>query len=97
MEKNSNKKISMGTLYNTVHVFEKKGYLKEIALKGNKKYFDTNTEKHHHFYDEDTRQLIDIKKENISVNNLPNTPEGKKIKDIEITIRVENNNQKQKK
>ena len=95
-EKNIKKKISLATLYNTVHAFEKKGYLKEISLKGNKTFFDTNTKTHHHFYDEETMQLTDIKNENISINNLPKIPNGKKIKDIEVTIKVANNNQKQK-
>ena len=95
-EKNFRKKISLATLYNTVHAFEKKGYLKEISLKGNKTFFDTNISSHHHFYDEDTSQLIDIKGENFSINNLPKIPNGKKIKDIEITIKVANNYQKKK-
>ena len=94
-EKDSRKKISLATLYNTVHAFKKRGYLKEISLKGNKTFFDTNTKNHHHFYDEDSSQLIDIKNENVSINNLPSPPNGKKIKDIEITIRVASNNQKQ--
>ena len=96
IEKNARKKISLATLYNTVHAFERKGYLKEISLKGNQTFFDTNTRSHHHFYDEETSQLTDIKNENISVNNLPKIPNGKKIKNIEITIKVESNNQKQK-
>ena len=96
VEKNIKKKISLATLYNTVHAFEKKGYLKEISLKGNKTFFDTNTRSHHHFYDEETAQLTDIKNENISINNLPKIPNGKKIQDIEITIKVANNYQKQK-
>ena len=95
-EKNVKKKISLATLYNTVHAFEKKGYLKEISLKGNKTFFDTNISSHHHFYDEDTSQLTDIKGENFSINNLPKIPNGKKIKDIEITIKVASSNQKQK-
>ena len=95
-EKDSRKKISLATLYNTVHAFKKSGYLKEISLKGNKTFFDTNTKNHHHFYDEDSSQLIDIKNENVSINNLPSAPNGKKIKDIEITIRVASNNQKQR-
>ena len=96
-EKNIKKKISLATLYNTVHAFEKKGYLKEISLKGNKTFFDTNVKSHHHFYDEDTSRLIDIKNETISVNNIPRIQNGKKIKDVEITIRVASSNQKQKK
>ena len=95
-EKSIKKKISLATLYNTVHAFEKKGYLKEISLKGNKTFFDTNTKNHHHFYDEETLELTDIKNENISINNLPKIPNGKKIKGIEITIKVASNYQKQK-
>jgi len=95
--KNSNKKkISLATLYNTVHAFKKNGYLKEISIKGNKTFFDTNVKNHHHFYDEDLEQLTDIKNKNISINNIPNAPSGKKIKEVEIIIRVETNNQKQK-
>ena len=97
VEKNTKKNISLATIYNTVHAFRKNGYLKEISLKGNKTFFDTNTKNHHHFYDEDLLQLIDIKDENISINNLPSLPIGKKVKELEITIRVANNNQNQKK
>ena len=95
VEKNCRKKISLATLYNTVRAFKKSGYLKEISLKGNKTFFDTNIKNHHHFYDEDSSQLIDIKK-NLSINNLPSAPNGKKIKDVEIVIRVASNNQTQK-
>ena len=96
LEKDNKKKISLATLYTTVHAFTKKSHLKEISLKGNKTFYDTNTENHHHFYDEDLSQLIDIKNENILINNLPSAPSGKKIKEIEIVIRVASNNQKQK-
>ena len=96
IEKGNKKKISVATLYNTVHAFKEMGYLKEISLKGNRTFFDTNTRNHYHFYDEDSSQLIDIKNEKFSISNLPSAPNGKKIKDIEIIIRVANNNQKQK-
>ena len=89
IEKNSNKKISLATLYNTVDTFKKKGYLKEISLKGDKTFFDTNTKNHHHFYDEDMSQLIDIENKNISINNLPKTPIGKKIKSVEVLVKIE--------
>ena len=92
VEKNSKKKISLATLYNTVHAFKNRGYLKEISLKGNKTFFDTNTKNHHHFCDEDMSQLIDIKDNNISVHNLPKTPKGKKIKSIEVLVKIANNN-----
>ena len=95
IEKDSRKKISLATLYNTVHAFKKSGYLKEISLKVNKTFFDTNIKNHYHFYDEDSSQLIDIKDKNVSINNLPSLPNGKKIEEIEVTIRVASDNQKQ--
>ena len=89
VEKESKKKISVATLYNTVHAFKKKGYLKEISLKGNKTFFDTNTENHHHFYDEDKFELVDIEDKNISINYLPKTPKGKRIKSVEVLVKIE--------
>ena len=86
-----NEKISLATVYNTVHAFEKKGYLKEVSINNNSKtYFDTNTTNHHHFFDEDTNELTDIaedKIENIKINtSLP----GKKITTVEVLVKVEN-------
>ena len=92
MENKSNKKISIATLYNTIGAFKKTGYIKEIFLKGNKTFFDTNTKNHHHFYDEDMSQLIDIDNENISVNYLAKMPNGKKIKSVEVLVKIANNN-----
>ena len=51
IETEANEKISLATVYNTVHAFEKKGYLKEISIDSNQSYFDTNIKDHHHFYD----------------------------------------------
>ena len=55
-----NNKISLATVYNTVHAFEKKGYLKQIPINSNQTYFDTNISDHHHFYDLKEEKLIDL-------------------------------------
>ena len=89
IDKGNKKKISIATLYNTVHAFKEKGYLKEISLKGNKTFFDTNTKHHHHFYDEDMSQLVDIEDKNISINYLPKLPSGKKIRSVEVLVKIE--------
>ena len=60
ISKVSSDKISLATVYNTVHSFKKKGYLKEIPINSDQSYFDTNTSHHHHFYDESQKNLIDI-------------------------------------
>ena len=60
IESNTNQKISLATIYNTIHAFEKKGYLKEIAINSSQTYFDTNISNHHHFFDEKEKKLIDL-------------------------------------
>ena len=92
LKKKTHKRMSLATIYNTIHSFKKKGYLKEISVNSEKSYFDTNTSKHHHFLDVTTNELIDLKKDdvdNIKINkNLP----GKKIKSIEVLVKIENSN-----
>ena len=88
-----NEKISLATVYNTVHALQKKGYLKEIAINSDKSYFDTNTTAHHHFYDEDTHELIDCDQSNIDSINIKNNITGKKINSVEVLIKVASDNQ----
>ena len=88
-----NEKISLATVYNTVHAFEKKNYLKEIAINSDKSYFDTNTSAHHHFYDENTHELIDCNKDDIDFINIKKNPTGKKINSVEVLIKVASDNQ----
>ena len=79
-------KISLATIYNTVDAFKKAGHLKEILTNNNTSYFDTNIASHHHFYDGQTNELIDINFNEVEVTKLPQAPKGKKIKDVEVTI-----------
>ena len=90
-----NEKISLATVYNTVHALQKKGYLKEISINSDKSYFDTNTTVHHHFYDEDTHQLIDCDENEIENVNVKNNIPGKKINSVEVLIKVASDNQTQ--
>ena len=88
-------KISLATVYNTVHAFKKKGYLKEISINSDKNYFDTNTSIHHHFYDEDTNELIDCDVNAIDSINVKNNITGKKINSVEVLIKVASDIQNQ--
>ena len=90
-----NEKISLATVYNTVHAFKDKGYLKEISINSDKSYFDTNTSIHHHFYDEDTNELIDCNENDIDSINVKNNATGKKINSVEVLIKVASDNQNQ--
>ena len=89
-------KISLATVYNTIHAFKKKGYLKEISINSDKSYFDTNITEHHHFFDEDTNELIDCSSDDIDSVNIKKNITGKKIKSVEVLIKVATDNQTQK-
>ena len=86
------KKISLATVYNTVHIFKKKGYLKEISINSDKSYFDTNVLNHHHFFDENTNELIDLKDNQIEKIKIKKIIPGKKIKSVEVLVKIENDN-----
>jgi Fur family iron response transcriptional regulator len=96
IDKKLSKKISLATVYNTVHAFKKKGYLKEISINSDKSYFDTNITEHHHFFDEDTNELIDCNSDDIDYVNIKKNITGKKIKSVEVLIKVATDNQNQK-
>ena len=88
-------KISLATIYNTVHAFKNKGYLKEISINSDQSYFDTNITNHHHFFDEDTNQLIDCDVNDVDKINIKKNITGKKIKSVEVLIKVASDNQNQ--
>ena len=88
LQNQHNQKISIATIYNTVHAFQKKSYVKEINTGNDMTYFDTNTSSHHHFYDEETRELIDINSTEVEIKKTPIPPSGKKIEDIEVTFKI---------
>ena len=83
-------KIALATIYNTVHAFKAAGHLSEVEVRGNKTYFDTNVSNHHHFYDSDTSELIDIDANDIIIQKIPKAPNGKKIKNVEVFINLKN-------
>ena len=89
INKNGTTKISLATIYNTVEAFTSAGYLKEILTSKNKSYYDTNTKSHHHFYDEGSKELTDIHYSQIKLSKVPIPPKGKKIKNLEVVIRIQ--------
>ena len=92
LKKSTSERISLATIYNTVHTFKKKGYLKKISINTDKSYFDTNVSNHHHFFDESKNELIDLKDKDISNLKIKKTIPGKKIKSIEVLVKIANNN-----
>ena len=92
IEVKTNQKISLATVYNTIHAFKKKSYLKEITINSTQSYFDTNITDHHHFYDERKKELIDLENQDILPIKLKKTIPGKKIKSVEVLVRIDNDN-----
>jgi len=91
IEEKLSEKISLATVYNTIHAFKKKRYLKEISINSDKSYFDTNTKTHHHFFDNSTKELTDISDDQVEKVKINTSLPGKKITSVEVLVRVENN------
>ena len=89
LSNNSEKKISLATVYNTIHAFKKSGYLKQINIDSRNNYFDTNITHHHHFFDETNKELIDLDNEDIKKIELKKNIPGKKIKSVEVLVKIE--------
>ncbi|WP_208977860.1 iron response transcriptional regulator IrrA [Labrenzia sp. 011] len=80
--------VSLATVYNTLHQFTEAGLLREVAIDGNKTYFDTNVSDHHHFFIEGENRVIDIPGEGVGIGRLPEVPEGMEVVRVEVVVRV---------
>jgi Fur family transcriptional regulator, iron response regulator len=89
-------RVSLATIYNTLHQFQQAGLLRELAIDGQRSYFDTNTSNHNHFYFEGPGhgdgqgqgRLIDIPGDTVRVNGVPTPPEGMRISHIDVVVRL---------
>ena len=80
--------VSLATVYNTLHQFTEAGLLREVAVEGAKTYFDTNTSNHYHFFCEPSGELMDISTGAISIEGLPDAPEGMAISRVDVLVRL---------
>ena len=81
-------RVSLATVYNTLHQFTNAGLLKEIVVDSQRSYFDTNIADHHHFFFEGSNELEDIPSEHIVVSELPEPPAGMAVKRVDVVVRV---------
>jgi Fur family iron response transcriptional regulator len=81
-------RVSLATVYNTLHQFTAAGLLREVVVDPERSYFDTNVEDHHHFYFEDSGRLEDIPSDQVGLRKLPTPPEGTRLSRVDIVIRV---------
>jgi Fur family iron response transcriptional regulator len=86
--KESGTHVSLATVYNTLHQFITAGLIKEVTVENGRSYFDTNTESHHHFYNKETGQLMDIPASEIGFSQLPCAPDGAAVDSVEVIIRL---------
>ncbi|MEM1138332.1 MAG: iron response transcriptional regulator IrrA [Pseudomonadota bacterium] len=84
----ANLRMSLATVYNTLHQFHESGLLRKVSVDGQRTYFDTNLTDHHHYYFEGSGRLADIPGDAISWAKLPECPEGVEIAQVEVIVRV---------
>jgi Fur family transcriptional regulator, iron response regulator len=80
--------VSLATVYNTLNQFRDAGLIREIAIEGDRTYFDTNTSNHFHFFDVARQELMDIDLDGVSVSGVPAPPAGKEIDRIDVIVRL---------
>jgi len=83
-------KVSLATIYNTLHQFTGAGLLKEVIVDSSRTYFDTNVGDHHHIYFKEEEMLHDISADDLTISALPKAPEGKKISSVSVVVHMEN-------
>ncbi|HXA71797.1 MAG TPA: Fur family transcriptional regulator [Stellaceae bacterium] len=81
-------RVSLATVYNTLHQFITAGLLREVVVDPGRSYFDTNVSDHHHFFHEETGRLQDIPGERLGVAELPAPPAGTQIRRVDVIIRL---------
>lgn len=80
--------VSKATVYNSLNLFGERGLVREVMVDPTRKFYDSTTEPHHHFYNVDTRELTDIADGEIQFRNLPTLPEGTVQDSVEVLIKV---------
>jgi Fur family iron response transcriptional regulator len=81
-------RVSLATVYNTLHQFTEAGLLREVVVEPGRSYFDTNTADHHHFFCEATGKLQDIPGRDVVISGYPHPPYGTEICRVDVIIRV---------
>ncbi|WP_422369191.1 iron response transcriptional regulator IrrA [Pelagibius sp.] len=81
-------RVSLATVYNSLHQFTTAGLLREVVVEPGRSYFDTNVSDHHHFYYEDGGRLQDIPGEQVHLEGLPRPPEGTRVARIDVIVRL---------
>jgi Fur family iron response transcriptional regulator len=84
----SGSRVSKATVYNTLHLFGAKGLVKELNVDPSRRFYDSTTHSHHHFYHLDSGELSDIEEKEVRIMGLPPLPEGTEQESVEVLIRI---------
>lgn len=84
----ANVRVSLATVYNTLHQFTALGMLREVVVEPGRSYFDTNISDHHHFFFEESGRLQDIPGDRVELARLPEPPDGTKVRRVDVIVRV---------
>lgn len=84
------RRVSKATVYNTLKLFTECGLISEVSVDPSRQFYDSATHPHHHFYNVDSGELIDIDADDLQFNSLPGLPAGTETEDIQVVIRVRN-------
>ena len=84
----SEEKVSLATVYNTLRAFCDAGLMQEVVVDGSKSYFDTRMDDHPHFYWEDTHELTDAPADQLEISRVPDAPAGTVVARVDVVIRL---------
>jgi Fur family iron response transcriptional regulator len=84
----ANMRVSLATVYNTLHQFTRQGLLREVVVDPGRSYFDTNMGDHHHFFFEESGDLQDVDGAEVELARLPDAPAGTKLGRVDVIIRL---------
>ena len=88
--RNNGSRISKATIYNTLNLFTRHGLVREVSVDSTRQFYDSTSSPHHHFYNVDTGQLLDIHLDEVEIKIFPDLPSGTEAQDIELIVRVRN-------
>ena len=88
--RNNGSRISKATIYNTLNLFARHGLVREVSVDSTRQFYDSTSSPHHHFYNVDTGELVDIHLDEVEIKILPDLPSGTEAQDIELIVRVRN-------
>jgi len=84
----SGSRVSKATVYNTLGLFAQKGIVREVNVDPSRVFYDTNNSLHHHFYNVDSGELLDIDPSQMPMDPLPEAPEGSVVESVEVIVRI---------